>query len=395
MTTEKIKGLISFASNSPGVPTGYGQQAEHLVNNMVRAGLKVAAMSNYGHEGGIETLRLQAGKIPHYPRSFTGYSDDSLPLNHLHFKQNYPDLPDAIFTLYDSWVYQNPKLNEFKMLMWAPVDHLTLPPLVHAKLKQENVTAISMAPHGAQLMTDAGIENTYIPHAVDTKIYTPTETLRGIATREFLGLKDEFLVGMVAANKSNGVIHRKAFAENLLAFSMFLKESPSAVLYLHTEPTKLMQGFDLIKLLKSCGIPPENVIFPDPLDLRYGLKQNEMSALYSAMDVLLAPSYGEGFGVPTIEAQACGTDVIVSDWCASKDLVAESGWKVVGHPFWDEAQSSWYKIPDVGSILNALKSAEKNRQKISETALSFASAFAVEKIWREKWLPFLRDYFAK
>lgn len=396
MTNEKINGLISFASNSPGVPTGYGQQAEFLANRMVRAGMTVALMSNYGHEGGIAEYKLQAGKVPHYPRSFTGYSVDSLPNNHAHFKNQHPDKPDAIFILYDSWVYNgNPALDKQNIVIWAPIDHITLPPRVVQFLRKPNVTVIAMSPDGHEQMKAGGIESTYIPHVIDTKVYKPTDQMRGKKTREFLGVTDkDFLVGMVAANKSNGLVHRKAFAENLLAFSMLQRKHPEAKLYLHTEVSKLMQGFDLTSLLKSCGIPEKCVIIPDPLDYRYGLKRQDMAALYTAMDVLLAPSYGEGFGVPTIEAQACGTRVIASNWAASKDLVSENSWLVEGQPFWDEPQTAWFKIPNPESVAKALELAYEAPRGTDEVSIEFASQFEDGKVWREKWQPFWKDYFA-
>ena len=71
MPTNKINGAISFASNSPGVSTGYGQQAEQLIERMLKSGLNVASMSKYGHEGDVTDLKLRTGKIKHYPRSFS------------------------------------------------------------------------------------------------------------------------------------------------------------------------------------------------------------------------------------------------------------------------------------------------------------------------------------
>jgi hypothetical protein len=61
MTYEQIDGLISFVSNTPGQATGYGQQGAQLVERMVRHGLKVAALSNYGLEGSAGELEF-AGK---------------------------------------------------------------------------------------------------------------------------------------------------------------------------------------------------------------------------------------------------------------------------------------------------------------------------------------------
>jgi len=48
MTYEKLKGVVSLASNNPGAPTGYGVQAEFLVRYMKRHGMNVGVLSNYG-----------------------------------------------------------------------------------------------------------------------------------------------------------------------------------------------------------------------------------------------------------------------------------------------------------------------------------------------------------
>jgi glycosyltransferase involved in cell wall biosynthesis len=47
--------------------------------------------------------------------------------------------------------------------------------------------------------------------------------------------------------------------------------------------------------------------------VREGLSDAEVVEAYHAADVLLFPSTSEGFGVPIVEAQACGTPVVTSD----------------------------------------------------------------------------------
>jgi glycosyltransferase involved in cell wall biosynthesis len=127
-----------------------------------------------------------------------------------------------------------------------------------------------------------------------------------------------------------------------MSFSAHLQSHPDSHLYVHADPAPNVGGFDLGVLARVCGIPPEKITFANRDKYRVGYSQAELAALYSAADVLLAPSYGEGFGVPTIEAQACGTRVIGSGWAATADLVAEDGWLVEGQPHWDEPQKRFF-----------------------------------------------------
>jgi glycosyltransferase involved in cell wall biosynthesis len=164
-------------------------------------------------------------------------------------------------------------------------------------------------------------------------------------------------------------------------------------LYVHADPAANVGGFDLGLLARVCGIPPEKITFANRDKYRVGYSQAELAALYSAADVLLAPSYGEGFGVPTIEAQACGTRVIGSSWAATADLVAEDGWLVEGQPFWDEPQKAFYQVPLLDSVLSALVLADKERG-FSAVSRKFALDFDEEKVWSDYWMPFLKGYFA-
>ena len=390
MKPAKLNAAISVYSNSPGQPTGYGQQAEYLVERLKRSGAEVAAISNYGLEGNNGKYNTKYGQIEHYARGWEIYSNDVLPLHHNHFIGRFKDKPNLMITLYDVWVLNAKLLKDIKIASWVPLDHTTMPPKVEAWLRQPNVTPIAMAPHGVRQMQEKGIECEYVPHAIDTKTYKPTKSIEGQLTRDFMGVTDDqFVVGIVGANKANGSIHRKAYAENLLAFSIFLRKHPDAVLYIHTEPLGVGGGFNLLDLALSVGIPKESIMFPNQIDLRYGFAQRDLAALYSAMDVMLVTSYGEGFGVPTVEAQACGTRVIGSNWAATQDLVSEDSWLVDGQPFWDEAQKSWFQIPLVPSIVKALEEAYEAPRGPSQTAIDFAKQFDVETVWETHWMPVL------
>jgi glycosyltransferase involved in cell wall biosynthesis len=388
---EKLNGAVSLWSNSYNSPTGYGQQATHLLDNLKRSGLDVQMLSNYGLEGVPTTIQTPFGKVPHFPRGVDLYSNDSAPLDHQNFTAQHPDKPNLFISLYDVWVMQSPGYEKFPIASWVPLDHVTMPPKVEQWLRKPNVTPIAMAPHGVRQMTAKGIECEYVPHAVDTKTYKPTFTIGKHAINDYLGVKeDEFLVGVVAANKASGLIHRKAFAELLMAFSIFSKEQPDALLYLHTDPHGLSGGWNLIKILQSLGISKDKVLLPNPQDYRFGMAKKDLAAIYTRMDVLLAPSYGEGFGVPAIEAQACGTRVIGSNWGATPDLISEDSWLTDGQPSWDAGQDAWWQTPNIPSLVNALKEAYYAKRGTSQVAIDFAKQFDIETVWNDHWTPLLR-----
>ena len=175
---------------------------------------------------------------------------------------------------------------------------------------------------------------------------------------------------------------------------MFRKEYPNSYLYLHMEPNKAFGGFDLPKLLKACGLDQSCVLMADSDILRTGYPQEFLSAVYTASDVLLGCSYGEGFGVPVVEAQACGTRVITSGFAATQDLAGPDSWIVGGQPFWDEAQQAFFSIPFVQSIVEALKEAHDAPKGASQEAITFAKQFDVDFVWDNYWKPFWESKFS-
>jgi glycosyltransferase involved in cell wall biosynthesis len=52
---------------------------------------------------------------------------------------------------------------------------------------------------------------------------------------------------------------------------------------------------------------------------------DDLPALYSGASVLCLPSFYEGFGLPALEAMACGTPVVVSDRASLPEVVGEAG----------------------------------------------------------------------
>jgi glycosyltransferase involved in cell wall biosynthesis len=237
-----------------------------------------------------------------------------------------------------------------------------------------------MSKHGSEVLTQRGIDHAYIPHALE-KHWTPTVLERD-------PWPGRFVVTIPNANK--GVMpSRKAWGENLLAFGVFAKSRPDALLYLHTDASGSGAGIDLLSLVEAAGISPDQVMFVDQYDYRMGVPDETMAAIYTRADVLLSATAGEGFGLPVLEAQGCGTPVIVSDFSAQPELVGD-GWVVRVQPQWNPTQLAWFATPLVHSIVNALEEAyERPRGQVSEAAVEFAKDYAADKVFQDGWVPLL------
>lgn len=97
------------------------------------------------------------------------------------------------------------------------------------------------------------------------------------------------------------------------------------------------------------------------------VSDQDLVALYSSAFALTMPSYSEGFGLPAIEAMACGAPVLSSDRGSLREVIGDAG--IYFDPF------------DIESISNAIIEIGGNRElrlDLSCKALSRAKSFS----WR-------------
>jgi glycosyltransferase involved in cell wall biosynthesis len=371
---------ILWLGNPPGVRSGYGEQASLFVPRLMALGHELAVQCNWGVQG----MTIDAG-VPYYP-SDNQWGNRVLGTFANHFRA------DHVIALCDAWVLRPDQWpDEIRVAVWAPVDHYPIPPAVLATLAHEKVRPIGMSRFGETLMADCGLDPLYVPHGVDRTVFHPRPHDRD-AIRAELGIPaGAFLAGMVAANTASPMLPRKAFPQALLAFSRFAAEHDDAWLYVHSEAEPPEgSGISLEKLTLATRCPTDRVKFPPASVWHLGAPTELVSNLYQAFDVLLNPSMGEGFGIPILEAQACGCPVIASDHSAMTELT-QAGWLVQGDPWWDALQDSFLIVPSVGSIYGALEAAYEARddQELRAGASAFADLYDADLVTREHWVPAL------
>jgi len=363
---------VFWYSNHPEMPTGYGTQSAQVLRRLKRRGHDVAIHANYGGPAGMSKWR----GLTVFPAGYDSYSMDVI---YGHWQQ-WADKKTVLATLFDVWVLRNPNLDRIERIVsWVPVDHAGVPPEVRNWVAKPNVTPIAMSKHGQKVMADAGVESVYIPHALE-KHWKPTAM---VGDDPWDG---RFVVTIPNANK--GVLPaRKAWGENLLAFAVFAKRHPEALLYLHTE-VRSKAGIDLVALLQAAGVSKDQCVFVDQYEHRMGVPDEVMARLYTRSDVLLSATAGEGFGLPVLEAQACGTRVVVSNFSAQPELVGD-GWCAEVQPQWNPTQQQWFATPFVHSIVDGLEAAFDAGGGHSQDAVDFAAGYAADKVFEEGWVPLL------
>jgi glycosyltransferase involved in cell wall biosynthesis len=367
---------ISWYSNVPWAATGYGTQTLEVCSRLKADGHEVAVIANWGLHGSS----IDWEGLPVFPAGTDLYSNDIAPAHHTVWGG------DWLITLYDVWPLKRSYFPDQRVASWVPVDHQPAPAEVVKWCK--TVRPIAMSRFGERMLKAEGIDPTYIPHSINTKVFRP----RGKAMRTRLEVPDDAFVVMISAANKGVTPPRKAWPEMFMAASFFMRDHPDAYLYVHTDRVGI-GGLDLQLLAKACGIPQDRLRWADAYALAAGrITQDDLSAMYSAADVLLASSMGEGFGIPVMEAQASGTPVIVSDFSAQPELSA-SGWLVKGQPYWDPAQAAFFFTPFVSEIIARLRNAYAARDDstIVDAAIAKAAQYDSDLVFARYWRPFIRE----
>jgi glycosyltransferase involved in cell wall biosynthesis len=84
------------------------------------------------------------------------------------------------------------------------------------------------------------------------------------------------------------------------------------------------------------------------------VSNDNLARLYNAARCLVLPSYYEGFGLPPLEAMACGTPVIVSDRASLPEVVGDAGLLVdPDHP--EALSAALTRVLDDGDLGKSLR----------------------------------------
>lgn len=372
---------ILLVSNAGWAPSGYGTAIKSLSKGLKEHGHDIAVSAFYGLNGG----QIEWEGIHHYPAGFKPYGRDVIPLHAHDWKA------DIVVTLIDVWVLDPNLHKQVRFCPWAPIDHKPVPKKV-AQFLKDAWAVLSWTKYAVKELQNVGISSYYVPLGIDTGIMKPMENKED--AKSMFGMpEDAFVVGMVAANQAPYPT-RKGFERIMPAVKSLIQDGyDDILLYLHTLPTKDIGGIDLLQLIRTFGLE-DHVYLPRPDTYPMGgVTREELAMLYNSFDLYAMPSNSEGFGLPLVEAQACGVPAIATDFTSMPELCS-SGWLIDVAATYMSPLQAWQGLASIDSIKERIAYAYDNREELEEKGLEaqeFAKQYSWDRIIENNWLPMLND----
>jgi glycosyltransferase involved in cell wall biosynthesis len=335
----------------------------------------------YGLQGAIK----EEEGITMYPSMGMPYGEDALVNHSKDFNADISITWQDVHTMDMNWV------NQLKRwIPWTPVDRDPMgSPLVDRLRSAHRI--ISCSKFGEEQIKNNGMYSTYIPCSVETSILKPPDFSKE-DYRKSIGIPpDLFLFGMVSANKE--IPPRKSFQEVLDAFALFKKQHPKSGIFFHINK---IQGyaFPIGEYAKFLGLE-KDIFYLDDYKQMYKVKDFDMAGFYSMMDCLLLPSSAEGFGMPAVEAQSCGTPVIVNRFTSMPELVIEGKTGFVCEVAIKQFSPTmgYVGIPSVKSLYDQMeKMIRANRKQMAlDARRHVVDTYDADLIFNTKWLPYLSN----
>lgn len=433
-----MKKRLFIANDASYLDTGYGVYGKELLSRLHNSGkYEVAELGCYADKDNPVIKNIPWKFYPNAvnsqdPRINDYFANGLNQFGMWRFNRCLVDFkPHIVFDVRDYWMYayqeNSPYKNRFHWVIMPTTD--SAPPKIEWLYTFANADVVVPYTRWAKEVLSAFCKNTI-------NLF-PKIANAGINSHEFFPMqnktehkikyfgKDVSVTGLVMRNQK-----RKLFADMLLAYKKYLENLKlsgndtlyeKSVLYFHTSYPEengwdipaLLVEFDLvdktyftyrcnrckeyfpskyqssITTCKSCNL--RSAAFTSPAN---GVTTKQLNEIYNLFDIFIQYAICEGFGMPQVEAAACGLQIASVDYSAMTEIVENvNGIKIPLARTFRELETNADRVyPDIEATAQILfdfftkvsdETKNENSKNIRSKCLDIYTWDAVFKVWDE------------
>lgn len=298
--------------------------------------------------------------------------------------------PDVVASFTDYWMHNfidsSPYRKLFKTVIMATIDAVQQS-AEWLDFYQRTDYVLSYTEFGEKTFKDEGggtinLRGVASP-GVDTSIFKPIQNKKQHKANH--GINPEtIIIGMVARNQKRKLY--PAFAKSFVDFlhKLNLEGTENTLLYFHTSHPDM--GFDIPFLVKQNGLSHkvlftflcknQNCMLSFPSfyqDVRAfcprcrgpasfsnsqaGITREQLADVYSFMDLYVQYAISEGFGIPLVEAAACGLPICATNYSGMESVLENlNGFPIpIGMEYVESETNRIMVLPDGDALADYIK----------------------------------------
>lgn len=425
------KKKVLFVSEAAYLNTGYAKYSKEVISRIHKTGkYDIAEFSIYGGAEDPRRSNIPWKNYANMPNSsdqkeLEAYNSN--PMNQFglwRFERVCLDFePDIVLCIRDFWmdsfIYHSPYRRIFS---WA-----WMPTVDASPQNQEWVDMFSDADY---ILTYSDWAKNILEEQGGNRINTISSASPSAAPcfvpmdkdsvrKEFNLRTDVNIIGTLMRNQ-----RRKLFPALIESFSKYLKKSKSnnTFLYLHTSFPDA--GWNLAELMHENEISSKVLMtyvcehckhievsfFRDakkvcnscrqyastPANVGNGVPDEQLAKIYNLFDLYVQCANSEGFGLPQVEAAACGIPIACTNYSAMEDVVNKLGAYPIQYSYYKELETGCNRaVPDLNSLVDIFteffgNSKEFREEKRKATRSLFESNYSWDNTAKE-WMNVIDD----
>jgi len=306
--TEIEKKKIFIISDHPLAPSGVGTQTKYVIEALIKTGrYKFVCFGGAVDHRDYSPIQVSPHGTDWIVIPVKGYGSPEA-VRSLIMKEK----PDLLWFMTDPrffgwlWQIENEIRCHIPMVYYHVWDNYPFPKFNKRFYDSTDVIAsISKVTHDIVNNVAPEVENHYLPHAVNSKIFFPfsPEDIEKMKKEQF-GIVDD----RINFFWNNRNARRKMSGSLIHWFNEFAEDvGPEKVrLIMHTDPRD-PNGQDLEAILSNLDILDGRVLLS-----REKVPPEHLAAYYNIADCTINISDAEGFGLATLESLSCETPIIVN-----------------------------------------------------------------------------------